>query len=197
MAEVRSTRSRLHTLPQAWRFFHSCILAAGRAHVPRRPAGCCSRPATSSSRCARRSNSADHIACTRADSALIACARTGLRRPASGRRCDRPPPHRPRRSRCRRRRRCRRSPPTPPPRRSRHLRRLRDRRHELHGHVVVMRRRGARWMPVYGCGELHACECVDEVHGGCQSTRETGRRLPPWRESRGHGRLANIVEGSR
>ena len=174
---------------------HSRRRPGPRAAVARLAAVCVRRLPPQGAR--DGSNSADHIACTRADSALIACARTGLRRPASGRRCDRPPPHRPRRSRCRRRRRCRRSPPTPPPRRSRHLRRLRDRRHELHGHVVVMRRRGARWMPVYGCGELHACECVDEVHGGCQSTRETGRRLPPWRESRGHGRLANIVEGSR
>ena len=41
----------------AWlSFFQSCILAsaAGRAHVSRRLAGCCSRAATSSSRCARR-----------------------------------------------------------------------------------------------------------------------------------------------
>ena len=49
---VRSTRST--RFMQRGASSRAAILAAGRAHVPRRPAGCCSRPATSSSRCARR-----------------------------------------------------------------------------------------------------------------------------------------------
>ena len=86
-------------------FSKSGILAAGRAHVlaVARPAAVCVRRLPPQG--ARNgSNSADHIACTRTDSALIACARTGSRRLASGRRCDRPPPHRPPTSRRRRRR---------------------------------------------------------------------------------------------
>ena len=61
------------------------------------------------------SNPADARACTRADSTLIACARTGLRRdrPWSAAAMAPPPPHRPPTSR-RCRRRGRRPPPTLP-----------------------------------------------------------------------------------
>ena len=52
----QSRRGRRRLAERRRCFFQSCILAsaAGRAHVSRRLAGCCSRAATSSSRCARR-----------------------------------------------------------------------------------------------------------------------------------------------